>query len=100
MATSTVLRRWYLGGTSSICILYSSQIIVFMFSEILLSRTCSYFGIILARFSWSIMDWHARIIPASLRIFIGLTMIALLLILTNTMMYLLPRCECLGNWPV
>ena len=57
-------------------------------------------GALPARRNRVISASYARIISASFRLVIGSTRIALLSISTITMMYLLPRCDLVGNCPV
>jgi hypothetical protein len=70
-----------------------------MFSDTLLLRTC-FFGTMLALFSHWRSASYACIISTSLQLVIGLMRMALLLISTITMIYLLPHCYPVGNWPV
>ncbi len=53
-----------------------------------------------ALFSCSNNTFYARIISAFLLLFIGSTKMALLLISTRTIIFLLPLCEHVGNRPV
>ena len=99
MATSAAFLLWHPGGTNSICILHVSLMCSFMFSEISLSRTCL-MGTTPALRNRVISASYARIISASFLLVIGSTRIALLSISTITMMYLLPRCDLVGNCPV
>ncbi len=99
MATSAAFRRWHPSGTNSMSNLCVSWMWFFMFLDTLLSRTC-FFGTMPAHFSHWRSASYARIISASLQLFMGSTRMALLSISTITMIYLLPRCNCVGNWPV
>jgi hypothetical protein len=99
MATSAEFSQWHHGGTNSMSNLCVSRIWVFMFLDTLLLRTC-FFGTMPAQFSHWRSASYARIISASLRLFMGSTRMALLSISTITMIYLLPCCDCVGNWPV
>ena len=58
------------------------------------------FGNYSAIFSLSIIDLYASMSSSSLRFLMSSTSIALLSIFTITIMYLLPRCERVGNCPV
>ncbi len=82
MATSAAFRRWHPGGTNSMFILQVLQMWFFMFSKALLSSTC-FLGVMPALFSRSNNALYARIISASLRLFIGSTKMALLSISTQ-----------------
>ena len=99
MNTSAAFSRCVPGGTRSSYILYSSCIIVFKASDISLSSMC-FFGIIPALRRLRIMYLYAHVSSSSLWFLMGLTSIALLSIFPNTMVYLLPCCECIGNCPV
>ena len=99
MDTSAAFLRWVPGGTSSICILYSPCIIVFRGSDTSFSNMC-FLVIISALCGISIILRYARVSSASLQLFMGSTSIALLSILTITMMYLFHRCDHVGNYPV
>ena len=94
IATYAALCRWHPGGTSSS--LQLSQMWFFMVSDTSLSMTC-FFGVMPALLSHSKRALYARIILASLRLFIGLTKMALLSISTIIMMYLLPRLDLVGS---
>ena len=59
-----------------------------------------FLGIIPACRSLNIIALYDRVSSSSLRLFIGLTSIALLSISTITMMYLFPSRERVGNRPV
>jgi hypothetical protein len=78
----------------NLCVL---QMWFFMFSETPLSSMC-FFGTMPARFSQLRSASYALIISASLQLFMGSTRMALLSILTITMMYFLPCCERVGDW--
>ena len=99
MATSAAFLRWLPGGTSTVCILYSTCIIVFRDSDTSLSKMC-FLGIISARRNLNIIVWYALVSSVSLRLLMGLTSIELLLISTMTMMYLFPLCKRVGNCPI
>ena len=99
IATSVAFLWCAPGGTSSICILYSSCIIVFRASDTSLSNMC-FLGSIPAVHSLIIIARYARMSSSSLRLLMGSTSIALLLISTITMMNLFPCCECVGVCPV
>jgi hypothetical protein len=88
MATLAVLRLWHPGGINSMSSLHVSQMSFVMFSDTSLSGTC-FLGTMPAHFSQSRSALYARIISASLWFFIGSTRMALLLIFTITIMYLL-----------
>ena len=79
--------------------LYSSCIIIFRDSDPSFSSIC-FLGIIPARRSLNIIAMYAHVISSSLQFFMGSTSITLLSISTITMMYLLPRCECVESCPV
>ncbi len=97
IATSAALRLWQPGGTSSS--LYWLRMSSFIVSDTSLSNTC-FCGMMLARFNRSISAWYARIISASLRLFMGSTTMPLLSMSTMTIMYLLPESDLVGNCPV
>ena len=99
MATSAPFLRWQPGGTSSIAILYSSLIIVFVASDTLLSRMC-FFGTIPACSNHVINTRYALASSWSFLLLMGLTKITLLSILTMTIMYLLPHWDRVGNHSV
>ncbi len=99
MATSAAFHRWRPGNTNSMSNLCVSQMWFFMFLDTLLSRTC-FFGTMPTRFShWRSVS-YACIISTYLQLFMGSLRMALLSISTITMIYLLPCCNCIGNWPV
>ena len=99
MVTFAAFLRWQPGGTSSIAILYSPVIIVFIASDTLLSRMC-FFGTILACSNRVVNTQYALASLWSFLLLIGSTKIALLSISTMTIMYLLPHWDCVGNQPV
>ena len=99
MATSAEFLRCVPCGISSSFIFYSSCIIVFRASDTSLSSMC-FLGIIPDHCSLNIIALYARMSSSSLRLFMGSTSITLLSISTIIMMYLLPRCDHVGNCPV
>ena len=99
MATSAAFRWWHPSGTNSMSNLCVSRMWYFMFSETLLSSTCFFETMPTCYSRWRSAS-YARIISASLQLFMGLTRMALLLISTITMMYLLPCYTHIGNWLV
>ena len=99
IATSAAFRLWHPGGTSSITSLHVTCMWCFMLSDTSLSSTC-FRGVLPACRSLASNASYARIISSSFLFFIGSTSIALLSISTITMMYLYPRCDRFGNFPV
>ena len=87
------------GGTHSSCILYFPCIIFFGASDTPLSSMC-FLGIIPTLHSLSIIDLYAHVSFSSLKFLMGSTSITLLSIYTFVMMYLLPHCEYVGNFPL
>jgi len=82
MVTSAAFQRWHPGGTSSIAILYSSLIIVFIASDTSLSRMC-FFGTIPACCKCVINTRYTLASSWSFLLLMGSTKIALLSISTN-----------------
>ena len=99
MATSAAFRQWYPGGTNSMLNLCGSQMWFFVFSETLLSSTC-FFRTMPTQFNQWRSTSYARIISASLQLFMGLTRMALRSISTITIMSFLPHWKRVGNWPI
>ena len=99
IATSDALRRWQPGGTNSNFIFYLSRMTSFIACKTSLLRTC-FLGTIPAFLSRITNTWYVRVNFESFRIFSGSTRMALLLISTITMRYLLPRWDFWGNFPV
>jgi hypothetical protein len=79
--------------------LYSSLMIIFVASDTSLSRMC-FFGTLLACCNHIINTLYAWTSLWPFLLVMGLTKITLLSISTKTMMYLLPRWDCMGNLPV